>query len=90
MMNASSRKGGSSAVIRELVENRDFDVDRRDAKNQRERFVRDLKKKEREKIVSAALHKFVDAEELKPYQAELIRMQAHLEATGRKAIILFD
>jgi polyphosphate kinase 2 len=89
-MSASSRKGRSSAVIRELVEKQDPDVDRRDAKSQRELFIRELRKKDREKVVAAALHKFVDAEELKPYQAELIRMQTHLEKTGRKAIILFD
>jgi len=45
----------SSAVIRELVENREFAVDRRDAKNQRQRFGSDINKKNREKIVSACL-----------------------------------
>ena len=51
---------------------------------------RRLKSKDREKIVDAALQKMLLSEELKPYQAELIRMQFHLEATGRKLIILFD
>jgi len=89
-MSSSVSKGRSSAIIRELVKNLDFDADRRDSKNQRDSFVKDLNKKDREKIVAGALRKFVDAEELKPYQAELIRLQAHLEATGRKVIILFD
>ena len=51
---------------------------------------RRLKSKDREKIVDAALQKLLLSEELKPYQAELIRMQFHLERTGRKLIILFD
>ncbi|MDF1702637.1 MAG: polyphosphate kinase 2, partial [Planctomycetota bacterium] len=49
-----------------------------------------LSSKDREKIVDAALAKYVNAEALKPYQAELIKLQAHLERTGRKVIILFD
>ena len=49
-----------------------------------------LKKKERLKIVDGALRRHFDAEALKPYQAELLKMQSHLEATGRKAIVLFD
>ena len=49
-----------------------------------------LRDKDRRKIVDAALQKFIQAEELKPYQAELIRLQQHLERTGRKLIILFD
>ena len=87
---SKSNKGRTSASIRKVVENRGFDVESPDGTKQLERLVRDLNKKDREKIVAAALRKFIDAEELKPYQAELIRMQAHLEATGRKAIILFD
>ena len=49
-----------------------------------------LRGKDREKIVDAALEKFVNSESLKPYQAELIKLQKHLEVTGRKMIILFD
>ncbi len=49
-----------------------------------------LKKKDRVKIVDSALRRYFDAEALKPYQAELIKLQAHLEATKRKAIVLFD
>ena len=89
-MTSSLSKGRSSTSIRKVVENRGLDVDSRDGKKQLELLVRDLKKKDRDKIVAAALRRFVDAEELKPYQAELIRLQAHLEAIGRKAIILFD
>ena len=57
-------------------------------------YVDELKKslriKDREKIVDAALSKLVLSEQLKPYQAELIKLQFHLERTGRKMIVLFD
>ena len=89
-MGSSSSKGRSPTSIRKVVENRGLGVDSSDGKKQLELLLRDLKKKDRDKIVASALSKFIDAEELKPYQAELIRMQAHLEATGRKVIILFD
>lgn len=37
-----------------------------------------------------ALRRFDREEELKPYQAELIRMQQYLESTGTRMIILFE
>jgi polyphosphate kinase 2 len=49
-----------------------------------------LKKKDKEEIIQAVLEKFYNSEELKPYQAELIKMQRHLERTGKKMVILFD
>ncbi len=49
-----------------------------------------ITKKDRNKILRAALQSYFEGEVLKPYQAELIKLQAHLEATGQKAIILFD
>jgi polyphosphate kinase len=49
-----------------------------------------LRKKEKEKIVLSTLEKYFNADELKPYQAELIKMQFHLERTGKKMVILFD
>ena len=48
------------------------------------------KKQEKEEIVKGALDKHYRSEELKPYQAELIKMQRHLEKTGKKMVILFD
>ena len=41
-------------------------------------------------VVKTALQKHTQGEELKQYQAELIKLQEHLERTGRKLIILFD
>jgi polyphosphate kinase 2 len=36
------------------------------------------------------MDKYYRSEELKPYQAELIKLQRHLEKTGKKMVILFD
>ncbi len=51
---------------------------------------RKLKKKESKRIVQSALERHFAKEELVPYQAELVKMLEHVEATGRKIIILFD
>ena len=37
-----------------------------------------------------AIRKYLEAEELKPYQAELIKLQKHLEVNKQKMIILFE
>lgn len=49
-----------------------------------------LHEKHKKELLKASLIKHYKAEELKPYQAELIKMQAHFERTGKKMIILFD
>ena len=49
-----------------------------------------LKLEDKEEIIKSCLLDYYNAEELKPYQAELIKMQNHLERTGKKMIILFD
>ncbi|MFT7518805.1 MAG: polyphosphate kinase 2 [Kiritimatiellia bacterium] len=54
------------------------------------KVVQDLGKAQRNRILRAALRSFYESEALKPYQAELIKMQAHLERQGDKAIVLFD
>ena len=43
-----------------------------------------------DEIIKAAIEKHYCSEELKPYQAELIKLQHHLEMTGKKMVILFD
>jgi len=55
-----------------------------------QKLVRELGRKDRNRILRAALLSYFEAEALEPYQAELIKLQEHLERTGRKAIILFD
>ncbi len=42
------------------------------------------------KLKKKALKKYLREEELKPYQAELIKMQQYLETTGKRMIILFE
>jgi polyphosphate kinase 2 len=49
-----------------------------------------LSKKDKYKILDSALGSYCAKQELMPYQAELIKMQQHLEKTGKKMIILFD
>jgi polyphosphate kinase 2 len=41
-------------------------------------------------IEKKALRRYLREEEFKPYQAELIRMQRHLEQSGTRMIILFE
>jgi polyphosphate kinase 2 len=40
--------------------------------------------------IKKVLTKYLQEEELKPYQAELIHLQKHLEETGKRMIILFE
>ena len=55
-----------------------------------DKLLEGLQKKDRNRSIESALRSYFYAETLKPYQAELIKMQAHLETTGRKVIVLFD
>jgi len=54
------------------------------------KLMKGVRKKDKEDIVKAVVEKFYCKEELKPYQAELIKLQRHLERTGKKLVILFD
>jgi len=49
-----------------------------------------MKDRDRNEVIDGALTKYFRSEMLKPYQAELIKLQQHIERTNRKAIILFD
>jgi len=49
-----------------------------------------INKKDMRTLTEASLGKYFNAQELKPYQAELIKLQNHLESTGQKMIIIFD
>ena len=81
---------GSTAQIREVVQQLESKAKHATPGKQVRKVLRVLKKKDKEEIVQAVLEKYYDAEELKPYQAELIKMQHHLERTGKKMVILFD
>ena len=67
-----------------------LDADTAPDKAALQELVKYMGKKDRNRIVRAALQGFFEGEVLKPYQAELIKLQKHLEVTGQKAIILFD
>lgn len=81
---------GTSAIIGDLVKNLEKKVTTTDPTKRSSKVLNVLKNKDKEEIVEASLLKFYYSEELKPYQAELIKMQEHLEKTGKKMIILFD
>jgi len=80
----------TDAVIRSLVKNRDKKLKSQKPSDISRAITKLLSNRHKEKIVEAALLKYYYSEELKPYQAELIKMQVHLERTGKKMIILFD
>ena len=79
-----------SDTMREVVRRLGFDAAHFESAEHMDDFLRQMRKRDRRTIISAALQRFGDAEDLEPYQAELIRMQMLVEATGRKVIILFD
>ena len=81
---------GSTAQIREVVKKVESKIKYTTPDKHVRKVLRILKKKDKEDIVQAVLEKYYDSEELKPYQAELIKMQRHLEKTGKKMVILFD
>jgi polyphosphate kinase len=84
------RRKGTTAVIKELVKDLEKDIDSHPPDEQSRKIASILKKEDKEQIIKACLLDYYNAEELKPYQAELIKMQNHLERTGKKMIILFD
>lgn len=81
---------GSTATIRKLVHKLDKNFRFHAPDEKSRKILSILKDRHKEEIVEAALLKYYNSEELKPYQAELIKMQSHLERTGKKMIILFD
>jgi len=85
-----NRGTGSTAQIREVVQKVELKTKCATPGKQARKVLRVLKKKDKEEIVQAVLEKYYNSEELKPYQAELIKMQRHLERTGKKMVILFD
>jgi polyphosphate kinase 2 len=60
------------------------------ASNSGEQQGRDEEALRLRRIRKKALRRYLREEELKPYQAELIKMQQHLEETATRMIILFE
>jgi polyphosphate kinase 2 len=87
---SEDRMPGSTAQIRDAMKKVESDVTCIAPDKRFRKILKVLKKKDKEEIVQAVLEKFYNSEELKPYQAELIKMQRHLERTAKKMVILFD
>ncbi len=85
-----STSKGTTAVIRDAIEGLEKPIKTQSPNAQSRIATKLLQEKYKEEIVESALLKYYYSEELKPYQAELIKMQEHLERTGKKMIILFD
>lgn len=80
---------GMTSVIRSLVD--DFDDDDTETPEEKSAAAMDMMNNAtKKKILRSALVKYYQTQELKPYQAELIKLQRHLEAESKKMIILFD
>ena len=88
---SEKRVKGSTAQIREVVKKVESKIkSAAEPDKQVQKVLKILKKKDKEEIIKLALEKFYNKEELAPYQAELIKMQSHMEKTGKKVVILFD
>jgi polyphosphate kinase 2 len=87
-----SAKRQTSSTVQKKGAIRKVDSKSKSAKSKKQfpKKPRLPKKKQNEEIIQLALEKHHYKEELKPYQAELIKMQNHIERTGKKVVILFD
>ncbi len=81
---------GSTSRIRAVVDKIEPEADPLTTIAQIQAVHKGMKKKDRSEVIDAALSKYFRSEILKPYQAELIKLQQHIERKGKKAIILFD
>lgn len=80
-----------STVIQESLDRIEKESKRDSLKELEKKLIRKLlTKRDQDKILESVLEKYFDKEELMPFQSELIKMQQHLEKTGKKMIILFD
>ena len=87
---SAEKISGSTAQIREVMKKVESEVTCIAPDKRLQKALKVLKKKDKEEIIQVVLEKFHNSEELKPYQAELIKMQRHLERTAKKMVILFD
>ncbi|MFC1516288.1 polyphosphate kinase 2 [Thermodesulfobacteriota bacterium] len=87
---SAKRLNGSATQHKGAVKKVDLKPKSADSKKQVPKLAELSKEKEKQEIIDRALDNHYRKEELKPYQAELIKMQRHLEKTGKKMVILFD
>ncbi len=77
--------------IKEVIERVEPRIDEQPKLRKRVRkVINEMRTKEVSKLLEEALMKYYEGDELKPYQAELIKLQQHIEERGQKLIILFD
>ncbi len=81
---------GQPKPIREVVQKVEPKIKIDDREKHIRKIQKHLKKKDKEEIIEGALKSLYEAEELKPYQVELLKLQRHLENTNKKMVILFD
>ena len=89
-LESAEKISGSTAQIREVMKKVESEVTCIAPDKRLQKALKVLKKKDKKEIIQVVLEKFYNSEELKPYQAELIKMQRHLERTAKKMVILFD
>jgi len=89
-MNITKETDGKTAQNRNVVKQGKPISKSADPEKEIQKIQDHLNKKEKEELVREALKFHHEAEELKPYQAELIKLQRHLEKTGKKMVVLFD
>ncbi len=88
--NKPKQPGGAPSTLTNLLKRFDQNLPENSPNKHVEKIAHVLNREDKEGIIRAALLKHYYSEELKPYQAELIKMHEHLERTGKKMIILFD
>lgn len=89
-MGTSAEQAGAIGQIQEAIRKVEPKSKSADPKKQIQKIQDHLKKRDKEEIIGEALKFHYEAEELKPYQVELLKLQRHLETTGKKMVILFD
>jgi len=87
---SAKRLNGPATQHKGAVKKVDLKSKSADSKKQIPKLTELSKLKEKQEIIDRALDNHYRKEELKPYQAELIKLQRHLEKTGKKMVILFD
>ncbi|MDX1708547.1 MAG: hypothetical protein R3274_08110, partial [Desulfobacterales bacterium] len=87
---STEKMSGSTTQIKERLKEIELDACSATLDKRLHKIMTVLDKKNKNQIIEAVLEKYYNAEELKPYQAELIKMQRHLERTGKKMVVLFD
>ncbi len=86
----SAKPTGSTALIRDVVQRVEVDGKRMKIKKRVRKIHEEMRSRDLTQLAEAALTSYLESEDLKPYQVELIKLQQHLERTRKKLIVLFD